>query len=193
MPHSYLLKADALQGVRRFGKAMQALEKVDELSDQDQFVDASVTTLRSLITLSRGDVERARAMLGSESYEHALPFMRGEYFAARALVLACSGENQEATASAQLAVNVSTAIEPRVLTTFAQSIVALQERHTEAADLVHAGFALVRRSSNFNSLVRAYRVRPRLRTSWHGTRALEPTLGRLWRVRATNRSRRKSA
>ncbi len=160
LPHSYLLKAAALQGIRRFTDAMRALDKVDELSAQEQYVDASVTTLRSLISLSRGDVERAREMLGSELYEHALPSMRAEYFAARALVLACSGENEEAAHYAQLAVDVSTAIEPRVLTTFARSIVALEKRDEEADELVHAGFDLVRGSANFNNLVRAYRVRP---------------------------------
>ncbi len=51
-----------------------------------------VATLRSLITLSRGDVDRARDMLGSQRYEHSLPAMRAEYFAARSLVLACSGK-----------------------------------------------------------------------------------------------------
>jgi DNA-binding NarL/FixJ family response regulator len=160
LPHSYLLKAAALQGIRRFSEAMRALDKVDELSDQEQYVDASVTTLRSLVTLSRGDVKRAREMLGSELYEDTLPSMRAEYFATRALVLACSGEHHEAIENAHVAVNVSTAIEPRVLATFARSIVALEKHEKDATELVRAGFALVRSSANFNNLVRAYRVRP---------------------------------
>ena len=139
LPHSYLLKAAALQGIRRFTDAMRALDKVEELSAQEQYVDASVTTLRSLISLSRGDAERAREMLGSELYEQALPSMRAEYFAARALVPACSGENQEAAHYAQLALDVSTAIEPRVLTTFARSIMALEKRDKGADELVQPG------------------------------------------------------
>jgi ATP/maltotriose-dependent transcriptional regulator MalT len=160
LPHSYLLKAAALLGIRRFAEAMRALDKVDEFSAEEQYVDASVAVLRSLITLSRGDVEQAREMLGSELYEHALPAMRAEYFAARALVLACSGDAHEAIGSAKLALEISTAIEPRVMTAFARTIVALEESDGEANELARAGFALVRSSSNFNNLVRAYRIRP---------------------------------
>ena len=105
---------------------MRALDKVDQLSGQEQYVDASVITLRSLTSLLRGDVERAREMLGAETFEHAFPSMRAEYFAARALVNACASDDQEAIRNAQLAVDISTAIEPRVLATFAQGIVALK-------------------------------------------------------------------
>ena len=119
LPHSYLVKAAALSGIRRFSEAMRALDKVDELSVEEQYVDASVATLRSLISLSLGNVDRASDMLGSQRYEHALPAMRAEYFAARSLVLACSGNRLEAIDSAQLALEVSTAIEPRVMTAFA--------------------------------------------------------------------------
>ena len=105
LPHSYLVRAAALQGMRRFSDAMRTLDKVDELSSQEQYMDASVTTLRSLTSLSRGDLERAREILGSETYEHALPSMHAEYFGARALVLACSGDAQGAARNAQLAVD----------------------------------------------------------------------------------------
>jgi DNA-binding NarL/FixJ family response regulator len=162
LPHSYLVKAAALQGIRRFSEAARALDKVDELSSEEQYVDASVTALRSLTALSRGDVERARGLLGPELYRDALPAMRAEYLAARALVLACSGEVREALHNAQLASEVSTAIEPRIITTFARSIVALDRGENEAAEIVRAGFELVRSSSNFNNLVRAYRVRPQI-------------------------------
>ena len=160
LPHSYLVRAAALQGTRRFSDAMRTLDKVDELSSQEQYMDASVTTLRSLTSLSRGDLERAREILGSETYEHALPSMRAEYFGARALVLACSGDAQGAARNAQLAVDISTAIEPRVLATFARGIVALDQRDEEANDVLHTGFALIHSSSNFNNLVRVYRARP---------------------------------
>ena len=193
LPHAYLLEAAALQGIRRFSEAIRALDKVDELSGQEQYVDASVTTLRSLITLSRGDIERARNLLGSELYEDSLPAMRAEYFAVRALVLACSGETREAIDNAHLASEISTAIEPRIITTFTRSIVALDKRDKEATELVHAGFALVRSSSNFNNLVRATVRALRSPISWREMRGLEPTSAWLWLGRGTNRSRRNSA
>jgi hypothetical protein len=114
---------------------MKVLDNVDELSGQEQYVDASVTTLRSLTILSRGDAERARELLGAASYEGALPAMRAEYLAARALVLACSGEPKQAMENAQLAHELSTAIEPRVLSTFARSIVALDKGDKKALEI----------------------------------------------------------
>ena len=121
LPHSYLVKAAALQGMRRFGEAMRALDKVDRLSGQEQYVDTSVITLRSLTSLLRGDVERAREMLGAETLR-----TRAAFDARRILRGSCASEaclpamNQEAIRNAQLAVDISTAIEPRVLATFAQ-------------------------------------------------------------------------
>jgi DNA-binding NarL/FixJ family response regulator len=162
LPHSYLNKAAALQGVRQFGEAIRALDTVDELSGHEQYLDVYVTTLRSLIALARGDVGRARELLRADYYEDALPAMRAEYLAARALVLACNDEAEEALNEAQRAQEVSTAIEPRVLSTFALSVVALAKRDEEATELVNTAFALVQRSSNFNNLVRAYRVRPEI-------------------------------
>jgi len=162
LPHSYLLKAAALQGVRRFSEAMLALDKADGLSGQEQYVNASVTTLRSLITLSRGEVDKAIDQLGSDSYEDALPAMRAEYLAVRALVLACGGSAEEAVENARVAQEVSTSIEPQVLSTFARSIVALEKHDNEATELIRTGLFLVRRSSNFNNLVRAYRARPQI-------------------------------
>jgi DNA-binding NarL/FixJ family response regulator len=99
-------------------------------------------------------------MLGAETFEHALRSMRAEYFAARALVLACASDDQEAVRNAQLAVDISTAIEPRVLATFAQGIVALNRGDEEANELFRTGLVLVSSSSNFNNLIRAYRARP---------------------------------
>ena len=160
LPHSYLVKAAAFQGVRRFNDAMRALDKVNELSAREQYVTASVTTLRSLICLSRGDVQRALEMLGSDLYEQALPAMRAEYFAARALALACCGDHKQAVHNAQLAAEISTAIEPCVISMFARAIVALEKRDQDAEEIVRSAYEQVRRSANFNNLVRAYRVRP---------------------------------
>lgn len=162
LPHSYLLKAAAFQGIRKFNDALRALDTVDELAAKELYAAASARTTRSLINLARGDVSGALAILGSEIDENTLPALRGEYFACRALALACDGDSDEALHNACLATEVSAAIEPRVISTFARSIRALKHGDPSADDLVRDAFALVRSSSNFNNLVRAYRVCPRI-------------------------------
>ena len=64
------------------------------------------------------------------------------------------------------------------MTAFARSIIAIEEHDNEAEGRVLAGFALVRTSSNFNNLVRAYRAHPELRTSLRETKALGRTRDR---------------
>jgi LuxR family transcriptional regulator, maltose regulon positive regulatory protein len=162
LPHSYLQKAAAFQGIRKFNDALRALNTVEQLAAADPYAAASARTTRSLISLSRGDISAALANLGSDMDEHPLPAVRAECFACRALALACQGDKNQALQNAQLAGQHSTAIEPRVISTFARSIVALEHCEESADDIVRDGFALVRSSSNFNNLVRAYRLYPRI-------------------------------
>ena len=61
-----------------------------------------------------------------------------------------------------LATRASRAIEPKVIAEFARAVVALSQEDPGARAAVRRAFVLVRTSSNFNNLVRAYRAYPPL-------------------------------
>ena len=164
LPHSYLQKALAFQGLRKYREAQSCLDIAVRLAPGESYVTLSASTIRTLICLNSGDVEGARRQLGSDIYDLPLPGLRGECLACRALALACSGEKEtvEALRHADLATQASRAIEPKVIAAFAKAVVACSQGDPGADAAVHEAFLLVRSSSNFNNLVRAYRAYPPL-------------------------------
>jgi len=163
-PHSYLQKAVAYQGVRRFREALSALDTATHLAGGETYVTVSANTIRCFISLGQSNLKDALAYLGPEVYELVLPAIRGECFACLALALACGGEGSfsESLNYAELAVRTSSAIEPRIIATFARAIVALERDDPSGAETTVEAFELVRASSNYNNLVRVYRAYPRV-------------------------------
>jgi LuxR family transcriptional regulator, maltose regulon positive regulatory protein len=164
LPHSYLQKAVAFQGLRKYREAQSCLDMAVKFAPQESYVTSSASAIRTLICLDSGDVEGARRQLGSEIYDLPLPSLRGECLACRALVLACCGEDHvvEALKHADLATRASRAIEPKVIAEFARAVVALSQGDPGAQAAAHGAFLTVRASTNFNNLVRAYRACPPL-------------------------------
>lgn len=164
LPHSYLQKAMAFQGLRKYREAQSCLDKAVRLAPKESSVTLSASTIRTLISLNSGHVQEAEGQLGSEIYDLPLPGLRGECLACRALALACGGETQafEALRHADLALQASRAIEPKVIAQFARAVVAISQGDPGAREAAHKAFLLVQTSSNFNNLVRSYRACPPL-------------------------------
>ena len=162
LPHSYLLKAAAFQGLRRFADAARALDVVDQSAPTEPYAAASANTIRALISLSRNDAESALNLLESQPYEDALPAMRAECFASRALAYAAVGKLEHARSFADDALQTSSAIEPRILATFAAGIAFIGHQEQQAEEKLVEGFSLVSRSENYNNLVRVYRIDDRV-------------------------------
>ena len=164
LPHSYLQKAVALQGLRKYREAQNCLDTAVKFAPGESYVTASASAIRTLICLDSGDIEEAQRELGSEIYDLSLPTLRGECLACRALALACYGESHfaEALRHADLATQASRAIEPDVIAEFARVVVALSQGDPGARAAAHEAFKLVQASANFNNLVRAYRACPPL-------------------------------
>jgi DNA-binding NarL/FixJ family response regulator len=160
LPHSYLLRAAAFQGLRLYADASNALDMVDRCGTDEPYATASTSTIRALISLSLNDVEAALRFLELRVSDETLPAMRAECFACRALAYAVDGNLEAATTFADKATDTSTAIEPRVLAAFATGIALLDTDETKAEEHLIEAFALVCRSSNFNNLVRVYRICP---------------------------------
>jgi LuxR family transcriptional regulator, maltose regulon positive regulatory protein len=161
LPHSYLLKAAAYHGLRLFADATEALDAAHESAADEPYAAAMGKTIRALIRLSLNDVESALTFLEPHPHEEGLPAMRAERLACRAVALATNGQSSAAIDCANGAINTSTAIEPKILSSFAKGIVLLEKgRAEEAEEPLLETFALVRKSSNFNNLVRVYRIYP---------------------------------
>ena len=96
LPHSYLLKAAALQGsadsAKRCGHSTRwmscLLKSSTSMHLSRRFAHSSVSRVATW-----SEPEKCWVLRLTNT---RCPSMRGEYFAARALVLACSGDNQEA-------------------------------------------------------------------------------------------------
>jgi len=160
LPHSYLLKAAALQGLRKFADASSALNAIDESAADEPYAAASANTIRALISLSLNEVDYALQLLEPRGAEDNLPAMHAERLACRALALASRGDDDALRCAS--AAETSTAIEPRVLAAFARAVVLLNQQRDGASNAVIDAFALVSRASNFNNLVRAYRICPEI-------------------------------
>lgn len=162
LPHSYLQQAMAYQGLRMFREALDCLDKANRIAPEESYVTVSSTTSRALINLCCGKTQEALELVRPEIHEAALPGMRGDVLASRALVLSCSGEDEapEAARQADLATDASGAIEPRVLSSLALAIVGIEQDDSRGVVSARTAFELVQTSSNYNNFVRAYRAYP---------------------------------
>jgi DNA-binding CsgD family transcriptional regulator len=166
LPHSYLGKATATRGLRRFKDSRAALEAARRLSTDDD-VATTATMEFAFLRLAEGRLTEASRLLENEPPHQAAPGVQGEFLACKALIHACKedlGKAEECADDADARTGVN---EARALTTLARSIVAMQRENDDATDLARESFAQIRRSSNFNALVAAYRGYP-------------PLLARLW-------------
>jgi ATP/maltotriose-dependent transcriptional regulator MalT len=168
LPHSYLRKATATRGLRRFKEARAALEAARRLSTDDE-VATTVTMEFAFLLLAEGRLTEASNLLDNEPPPQVAPGVQGEFLACKALIHACQEEWGTAEECADAADERTDVNEARALTNLARTIVAMQQNSDRATNLTRESFAQIRRSSNFNALVAAYRGYP-------------PLLACLWRL-----------
>jgi DNA-binding NarL/FixJ family response regulator len=161
LPHSYLRKAKATRGLRRFREARAALDAVQRLAGDDD-VRATAAIEYALLLLAEGRLNEAgKALTGSPSFELA-PGVEGELLACRALICVCQDQFEQAREYADAADRVTEENETRTVTALTRAIDAIQNRATTVAELAESAYALIETSSNFNALVSAYRGYPPL-------------------------------
>jgi LuxR family maltose regulon positive regulatory protein len=164
LPHSYLRKATATRGLRRFREARAALEAACRFS-----TDADVTTTATMefafLLLAEGRLAEASSLLDNQPPPEVAPGVQGEFLACKALVYSCQEELGKAEACADAADERTGVTEARAITALARTVVAMQQESDRATDLIRDSFFQMRRSSNFNALVEAYRGYPSLLTA----------------------------
>ena len=172
LPHSYLRRATATRGLRRFRDARSALETARRLSGTDVDLATSGTIELAFLHLAEGRITEAENTLRGDPPAGLAPGVQGEYLACKALILSCQDELGQAEVFAVAADERTHANEARALTALVRAIAAIHKDGADyAIDVITEAYELIRLSSNFNALVTAYRGYPQL-------------LGSLWAVDA---------
>ena len=102
LPHSYLRKATATRGLRRFKEARGALEAARRLSTDDE-VGTSVTMEFAFLLLAEGRLTEASRLLDDEPPPQVAPGVQGEFLACKALIHSCEKELETAVECADAA------------------------------------------------------------------------------------------
>lgn len=158
LPHTYLRRALALRGLRRFRDALDCLTKAQhDRVVTDDYIALAAQSARIGTYLAMGDIGAAL-----EVPEPILPAVApanavAELVATRALALACAGQNPEAQRAATRSRSISSAAEPRLLGRLAMAVADVSQPTQQASSLAADAFDEVIRSGNIDAFVTAYR------------------------------------
>jgi DNA-binding CsgD family transcriptional regulator len=162
LPHSYLRKADACRGLRRFGSAHGYLDKaLSFASANDEYVPSAVAISRAITYMVQQRFSDALSSLGGVS-PRVRPGGLGEFYACRGFAFACTGELTEARKWFEKADSVTSLVESRVFAQLGRSVAALEEGAQNARTVVAQAFAAVEETAYFDIFVSAYRAYPPL-------------------------------
>ena len=84
LPHSYLRKATATRGLRRFRDARSSLDTARRLGATDSYVAATVTIELAFLLLAEGRLTEASDALNGDPSSELAPGIQGEYLACKA-------------------------------------------------------------------------------------------------------------
>jgi ATP/maltotriose-dependent transcriptional regulator MalT len=133
-PHSHWNNGHHALGLRRFGAAERLLQQLED-SISSYPLDYHVLNariLRGRLALETGRVQQALALLPAVRREVVIPSIHGEYVATRGLALAVSGLG-DAAEVAHRAVEVTSAVEVRVLAMAVEAITTPKPKQESAA------------------------------------------------------------
>jgi ATP/maltotriose-dependent transcriptional regulator MalT len=163
LAYGHLMTAAALAGLREFDRAQHSLDLSlhDARRCNDEFGVQAVYSARVRLLLQQG---RAADACGIEppDIECALPGMKGEVLASRALALACLGRVDEARSLAHIAQSGSKAVETRVLVPAVNAVCATKTRQPNLFDMVETLVDTATASGAVDLAITAYRAAPDL-------------------------------
>lgn len=161
LPHSYLRKAIATRGLRRFRDTRASLDVVRRLA-VDVEVRTTATMEAAFLFLAEGRLDEARKAVSGHPPADLAPGVQGEFLACKALICACQEQFEPAEQYARAADERTNVNEARALTALTRSIEAIHHRTRSEDEVTRAAFALIEKTANFNALVSAYRGYPAL-------------------------------
>lgn len=157
LSYGHLLQASSLAGLRDFPAGHRELDLADVVAREcnDDFAHQAVYCARVRLLLQEGRVADA-CVIEPPVVRDALPGMRGEVLATRALALAVLGRLEDARCLAGKA--VSCAVEVRVLSAAAEAVVAAKSREPGYLDRVEELVELGFETGAVDLVVTAYRA-----------------------------------
>jgi LuxR family transcriptional regulator, maltose regulon positive regulatory protein len=165
-PHTYINRAAAYIGLRQFDRANTVLNEVERFATErgDTYLGINAMTLRCRLFLNEGSPEEALAATSHEGYGVSSLSQQAEFAATRAAAFACAGRVDRSTELVARAEELSSQLEPRLLSQWVRVLIALRLNDPSANDLVWRAFHETARSGALDSLVFSYRLDPGILT-----------------------------
>jgi DNA-binding NarL/FixJ family response regulator len=163
--HINASRLGAVIGLRRFARAAQLLDQLQQLAqkDGDAYQRANSNGMSARLKLALGDYEGAAADVRHWS-STPTSALRSELAALRALALAQTAKLDEAEAVAEAAISLSEDVQAQTTAYAAKTVVRLRS-HDASADAAVAQLVTILDSRrNWDSLITAYRAHPPLLT-----------------------------
>ncbi len=158
LPHTYIRRALALRGLRKFRAALDCLDKAQQdRGTRDDYIALAAASARMGTYLAMGDTDAALEIEEPNLPTSAPANAEAELIATRSLVLACAGETAAAKSAAARSRSLSTAAEPRLLAKLATAVTEALRPSSRATSLASDVFEDVIRSGNVDAFVSAYR------------------------------------
>jgi LuxR family transcriptional regulator, maltose regulon positive regulatory protein len=158
-PYGSLMRGAALAGLHRFPEAHEALDQAsaDAVRCNDTFGSQGVYAGRVRALLHEGRLTEACG-LEPPRVDDALPGMRGEVLASRALALACLGRIDEATEIAREARGATRAIEAQTLVRCVDAVCAVKLRSSNLYAALSAMLDHAYSAGSVDAVVTGYRA-----------------------------------
>jgi ATP/maltotriose-dependent transcriptional regulator MalT len=158
LPHTYIRRALAFRGLRKFRDALECLTRAQhERVVLDDYVALAASSARIGTYLAMGDLAAALDIAEPNARTSAPANAVAELIATRALALACAGQMDEAKSAAAKSRSLSSAAEPRLLAKLTMAVTEASEPSAKGSSLAADAFADVVRSGNVDAFVTAYR------------------------------------
>jgi ATP/maltotriose-dependent transcriptional regulator MalT len=181
LQHAYTNQAYSELGLRRFGKALELLDKALEATmvSDNPHVLSNTRSLRARVLLAQGIFSKALETLEADWDSASEPAMLGEFEATRALACASLGLHDKAESSARRATAMTTGVEALVLARCAEAITASALNRPDAESAVDEALRAACHTRNFDGLVCSYRAHPPLLRALAPRAARQPELARV--------------
>lgn len=155
-PYAIWNNAFIALGLRQFGLADRLLQALEDLilAKPVGFHILNARLLRARLCLQTGQPSQALDVVASDPREPAIPSVRGEYLAIRAIAFAVVDENIRATQDAALAEGTTNAVEVRSLAQTARALIAAKSNDPLE---VRKAWAIAERLGAWDALVTGLR------------------------------------
>jgi DNA-binding CsgD family transcriptional regulator len=162
-PHILINTANASIGLRQYGKAEEAVARIERLaaeSDADAYLTANAQTIRARLRLQQHSAHAAVSVPRAKWPRETSRSLESEFLATQALALGTLGRIDQAVELLERAEKLSQQLEPRLLCAWARAVCALGRYDESGQASVLSAYDETVSAGAFDFAVFAYRVNP---------------------------------